>query len=68
MAHFIDYANATTLVDGAQTGFFCWIGFAVTSSIGSTIFEGRNKTLWYINMGYNLVQFVLIGVLLTLSV
>src|SRR5207302_11072327 len=55
LAHFVDYAGATTVGDGLVTGFWLWLGLvAVTLAVG-TVFEGRSWKLWQINAGYFLV-------------
>lgn len=68
MAHVVDYSNATTLVDGAQTGFWMWLGFVLPISGSTAIFEGKPLTLFYINASYHLVEFLGVAILLTLYV
>ena len=64
LAHFVDYTKATTLVTGAQTGFWLWLGFVATVSAGGFIFEGRPVRLYLLNNGYNLVSLVVMGTIL----
>jgi hypothetical protein len=64
MSHFVDYVGATTVSQGAQTGFWTWLGFAATTSLTTSTFEGKPTKLWGINSGYNLVQFILTGAIL----
>jgi hypothetical protein len=54
-------ATATT---GAGMGFLCWLAFAGATSFGSNLFSGRPTGLWLINSGYNLISFVLAGIVL----
>lgn len=68
MAHVVDYANATTVVEGAETGFWMWLGFVLPVSGGTALFEGRPTPLFAINAGYHLVEFLAIAILLTLYV
>lgn len=49
---------------GALLGFFCWLGFAATTSYGTAIFSGKPRQLWFIDSMYNLVSFVLAGIIL----
>lgn len=49
---------------GALLGGLCWLGFAGATSYGTAIFSGTPKQLWLINTVYNLVCFVVVGVIL----
>jgi hypothetical protein len=49
---------------GALIGFMCWLGFAASTSYGTALFSGKPKQLWLIDSAYNLVSFVLAGVIL----
>jgi hypothetical protein len=49
------------LLQGALAGAFIWIGVGATSSYVSNVFEMRPRGLWYINAGYNLVVFIVMG-------
>ena len=51
---------------GAKLGLFCWFGFAATTSFANAIFSMKPKALWLIDSGYNLVSFVLAGMILML--
>ncbi len=64
LAHFVSYAEATTLVQGAQTGFWAWLGFVATTSIANHLFEHRPFGLFFINSGFYLVSLLLMGAIL----
>jgi hypothetical protein len=49
---------------GAIIGFTCWLGFAATTSYGSYLFSMKPRQLWLIDSMYNLVSFVLAGIIL----
>jgi hypothetical protein len=49
---------------GAEVGALCWLGFAGATSYGSAMFSGKPKALWLIDSGYNLVAFVIGGMIL----
>jgi uncharacterized protein DUF1761 len=49
---------------GAIIGFVCWLGFAASTSYATALFSGKPKQLWFIDSAYNLVSFVLAGVIL----
>ncbi len=66
LAHFVDYAQATTFIEGVQAGFWVWLGFIATVSLGSVLWEGRPIQVYLINAGYQLVSLVMMGIILTL--
>ena len=49
---------------GALIGVMCWLGFAATTSYAMALFSGKPKQLWLIDSAYNLVSFVLAGMIL----
>lgn len=64
-AHFLDYANATSWMDGKITGWWLWLGFVFTVMWTQNIFAQRPFKLTLINSGYHLVQFLVYGFILT---
>jgi hypothetical protein len=52
-------------VDGALIGALVWLGFAGATSFGTALFSGKPKALWLIDSGFNLVSFIVAGVILT---
>ena len=60
--HFPPYTAAR----GAEIGVACWLGFAAATSFATALFSMQPKQLWLINSGYNLVSFVLAGIILSL--
>jgi hypothetical protein len=64
LAHFVDYAGATSAMLGALTGFWAWLGFVVPTGLNTVVYEGRSKNIYWINMGYHLVEFVVMGAIL----
>jgi hypothetical protein len=60
--HFINL----TALRGALVGALCWVGFAAVTSFATSLFSGHPKALWLINSSYNLVSFVLAGIILAL--
>ncbi len=53
-----------TWAQGAQVGFWAWLGFALTTALSTSLFEGRKLELWFINQGYHLLEFLILGALL----
>jgi hypothetical protein len=49
---------------GALIGFVCWLGFAASTSYATATFSGKPKQLWFIDTAYNLVCFVIAGIIL----
>jgi hypothetical protein len=49
---------------GAKLGLFCWFGFVATTSFAMGIFSMKPKQLWLIDTGYNLVSFVIAGIII----
>ena len=49
---------------GALIGFFTWLGFAATTSYATALFSMKPRQLWLIDSAYNLVSFVLAGIIL----
>jgi len=67
MSHFIAHMSNVVTPDvahGALFGFACWIGFAAPTSYATAIFSGTPKQRWAIDSGYNLVSFILAGIIL----
>lgn len=63
MIHFVVYAGAKDAMGGATTGFWAWLGFAATTGVSKKIFQGTSWTLFMIDYGYHLVQFLVVGAL-----
>ena len=49
---------------GTLIGAVLWLGFAATTSYATALFSGRPRQLWLIDSAYNLVSFVLAGIIL----
>lgn len=64
MAHFVDFAGATTLYEGVQVGGWLWLGFVATFSFSRVIWEGNHMDLWAINNGYYLLSLAVQGAIL----
>lgn len=53
--------DANGLLIGLQTGFFLWLGFFATSTIGSVLWENRPWKFWIIVNGYWLLNLLIMG-------
>ncbi len=58
--HFVDL----TPLRGALVSGLCWLGFAGATSYANALFSQKPKQLWLIDSGYNLVSFVIAGIIL----
>ncbi|MBI2130778.1 DUF1761 domain-containing protein [Candidatus Woesearchaeota archaeon] len=64
LAHFIAYTESTTVSDGMQAGFWLWLGFIATVSIGGVLWENKPMKLWFLNNAYNLFSLLVTGSIL----
>lgn len=64
LAVFIALAEPVTVGIGIRVGFLAWLGFAGLTSLVTQFFEHRSMKLWAIDSGYNLVSFVISGIIL----
>jgi hypothetical protein len=63
---FAHFANDIVMnaAHGALFGALLWLGFAATTSYATALFSGKPRQLWFIDSAYNLVSFVLAGIIL----
>lgn len=70
LAHSVTFGSAylkiAGLSAGLQAGFWNWLGFALTITAGSFLWEGRPLKLWVLNATYYLVSFLVMGTILAL--
>jgi hypothetical protein len=64
LAAFLNHHQPLTLGRGAKIGAACWLGFTAPSSLATAVFSQIPKKLWAINVGYDLVAYVLAGMIL----
>ncbi len=61
LAHFMAYAQATTVLAGIQTAFWLWLGFIATVTLGPVLWEGKPLKLYLFNNAYNLLGLAVMG-------
>jgi hypothetical protein len=66
LAHVLRWAGAGTALGGIKVALALWIGFVLTTSSGSLIFEGRPAALYWLNTGYYGVGMIITGIILAL--
>ena len=68
LAHVVYFAQAATVVQGAQAGFWVWLGFLVPPLLTVYLFEMRNIKLYFIYIVYQLIALILEGIVLAIWV
>ncbi len=66
LAVLLNHFVSLTPLRGAMVGALCWLGFAAPTSYATSLFSMQKKELWLINSAYNLVSFVLAGIILAI--
>jgi hypothetical protein len=64
LAVILNHFHTPTPLRGAMVGAVCWLGFAGATSYASAVFSLKPRLLWLIDSGYNLVSFILAGLIL----
>jgi len=64
LAHVVSIFGAETWQEGAVTGFWMWLGFVATKTLGGVLWEGKKLDLYLLNVAYDLVMFLLMGAIL----
>ncbi|MGH9260343.1 MAG: DUF1761 domain-containing protein [Acidimicrobiales bacterium] len=60
----VDFAGATTAVQGLWLGFLVWLGFAATLGLTAHMFSDKPLATYLIDAGYQLVYLIVMGVVL----
>ena len=68
LALFVNLADAATIAEGLQVGFWVWLGFVVTTSLGGFTWSGRPMNLYYLENANHLVAFLVMGAILAVWV
>ena len=64
MAHFVAYTKSTTAAQGAQTGFWSWLGYVATTLFVTYSYSMKPFSLWLVDAGYWLISMIIGGILL----
>ncbi|MDO8495637.1 MAG: DUF1761 domain-containing protein [bacterium] len=64
IAHLVYLIDALTWQEGVQLGFWTWLGFVATVSLGTVLWEGKPKALYFLNIAYYFVTFLVMGAIL----
>jgi hypothetical protein len=52
------------VLGGLKLGFLVWLGFTMTVQLTAALFSHKNRTLFFIDTGYQLVCYVAMGAIL----
>ena len=64
LAKIIDVTTVASALYGMKIGFAVWLGFVTTVQLTSTLFKKRPIKLYLIDTGYQLVCYLVMGVIL----
>lgn len=64
LAKLVGMMGAKTLAAGVQAGFWVWLGFVATVTLGSVLYERRSWNLYVLNNGHQLVSLAIMGAIL----
>lgn len=68
LAHFVDYVEAKTMMDGIVLAFWLWLGFFATMQFSSVLWEGKPVRLYLINTLHYLVSLIVMASILAVWV
>ena len=66
LAHFVSLLGLNTGIAGAELGFWLWLGFTGSVMLSNHLYSNDPIQLWYINAGYRLVAFMVMGAILAM--
>lgn len=61
---FIHYAGAQTLILGAKTGLWVWIGFLVPMTLTNALFSKKSMELYAVEAGSHLASLLVAGAII----
>jgi hypothetical protein len=64
LVHAVHYAGAVGIAQGAVVGFFIWLGFVATVTLGITLYEKKPFALFVITNGWQLISLMVMGAIL----
>jgi len=64
LANLIALLGLTGVVGGIQIAFLVWVGFVLPLLIGNVLWEGKSWALYLLNITYNLVNLIVMGIIL----
>ena|SRR3989344_3639104 len=64
LAVFIGWAQVTTIALAVILAFLVWLGFVVTSSLGTVVWESRNQQSFLIDVSYSFVSLIIMAAII----
>lgn len=64
LAIFVAFTGSTTASTGAITGFWLWLGFVGTVTLGSVLWESKPVKLYVLNNAHNLLSLAVMGAII----
>lgn len=64
MGLLVAITHMSNVIAGIKLGVLCWVGFAGTLGLTSTLYSGKPLKVFAIDAGYQLVYFILMGAIL----
>lgn len=64
LAYIIGGLELNTVSGGLQAGFWVWLGFVATKSLGTVLWEGKSPKLYLFNNAYDLISLLVAGAIL----
>lgn len=61
LAIFVSWAQISTIALAIILGFLVWLGFILTISLQSLLWEGKSQKLFLLNNGYNFVSLIVMA-------
>ena len=68
LAHIVSYTQAKTVLEGAQAGFWVWLGFVAPTMLSAVLFSGKSVKLYIIDTAHVLVGLLVMGAILAVWV
>ncbi len=68
LAHFVDMAEAATVLGGAQAGIWIWLGFVATIMLNKVLWEGKPFKLYLLDAAHYFVVLIAMGSILAVWV
>jgi len=68
MAYIVGFSQAASVTEGAEAGFWVWLGFVATVMINSVLWEGKPVKLYALNVAHYLVVLLVMGAILAVWV
>ena len=65
LAMFLKIAQVETISSGLIIGFWIWLGFFATTSLGSFLWEGKSINLYLFNNAFNLINILIVSGILS---